>query len=400
MVDTLKKALLFVIMILMSFGILGNILSFSHLFRPNPLHGTYNPSVKPIFYVNDYFFGSFQNHFYRYLEENVGFHEILVRINNQIAFSLFSMTSASGLVIGRKNYLFADGYIYEYLGRSFQGRDFWDKKLTMIKYIQDTLRKRGVDLIIILEPGKAKYYPEYIPARFKPDLITISNNDYLVQSFKKEKIQFIDFNTFFASIKDTVPVPLYPKCGIHWSAYGAGIAMDSIIRRMEKIKNRKMVRFGWTGFDRPDTLRTPDYDLGELMNLLFWIPTDKMVYPRFTFHEDSGCFKPKVITVADSYYWNLYGPGITSMIYGKEYFWDYFKTVYEPVAKLTVQNNRINMGDEISQGRIKIKKLEPDSILKEIFDSDFILIMATEGNYYRLGFGFFEEVYNQFKKHL
>ncbi len=370
-----------------------NVLSYTKILKFNPLKGAYIPAEKPNFNFKKYYSGRYKPKFEQFVQENQGFHELLVRINNQVSFSLFSMTEAAEVVIGKENYLFSKGYIEEYYGRNFKGRNFWDEEVQKIKYIQDELSIHGVTLLIIFEPGKANFFPEFIPDRLKSAKIGQTNYQYLLESLKKEKISHIDFNSYFASIKDTVKYPLYPQCGIHWSAYGVGIAMDSIIHKMEMLKNRKMIDFGWRGVDVSDSLQSPDYDLGELMNLVYPIPQYKMAYPRFWFKEDSLRYRPKVITVADSYYWCLYLPGITSIIYGKDRFWDYYKKAYEPNGKLSVWDNKVHIWNEINKGRITTQDLNQSEILNKLFDSDFVVIMATESNYARFGFGFFSSVY-------
>jgi hypothetical protein len=391
---TVKRILLTGIIALLFSPLFGELLCYFRLVQFNPLHGVYQPTEMPVMSIGHFFSAEWQKQFELYLHANSLFRRILVRIDNQISFSLFTMSSAANVVVGKEGFLFEDWYIKEFYGRNSRGEDYWKEQFRKIRYVHDALHDRGVELIIMLAPGKARYYREYIPDRFKPLQNTMSNYKCILKQLEKEEINFIDLNSYFVTIKDTSTYPLFPKCGIHWSATGAGIAMDTIIHRMEAIKKCEMADLGWSGYDLPDTLRSPDYDLGDLMNLMFRIPHDNMAYPKFHFHSDTSVFRPRVITIADSYYWNLYSPGISTMIYGKDTFWNYFSTAYEPVEQLVVSNGRINTGLEIFEGRIKQYDLKNIDILEQIFTSDFILVMTSESNYYRLGFGFFETVYD------
>ncbi|MCX6234661.1 MAG: hypothetical protein NT175_08060 [Bacteroidetes bacterium] len=366
----------FIIVILLFFPVIQKTFQ---LFRINPLNGYYQPIKEPIFTFKDFFAGVFQDPFNKYLEENIGFHPILVRLNNQISFTLFGMANASEVVVGKKNYLYEKNYIKAYLGLDFKGKEYWDDKTYKIKFIQDELKKVGVDLIVIFAPGKATFFPEYIPRHYHPEAKSISNREYLVKTFQNQHINFIDFDEYFVAMKDTVTYPLYPQCGIHWSSYGVAIAMDSIIRYIENLKQKNMVDFGWNVVEVSDSLRVPDYDLAEGMNLLFNIPYYPMAYPKLYFREDSLTYKPNVITIADSYYWNLHGSGITQRIYNSDKFWYYFNIAY---------------GTGYPGG----KDIKQINVLDEIERCDVVVILSTDANLYKFAFGFEEDVYNLIKQ--
>ena len=41
------------------------------------------------------------------------------------------------------------------------------KKLNRAKYVQEYLKKeKGIDLVIVFEPGKASFYPEFISGNY------------------------------------------------------------------------------------------------------------------------------------------------------------------------------------------------------------------------------------------
>ena len=55
-------------------------------------------------------------------------------------------------------------YIRSWLAIDYPGDSFIEKKLQRTKYVQEYLkREKGIDLVIVFEPGKASFYPEYIP---------------------------------------------------------------------------------------------------------------------------------------------------------------------------------------------------------------------------------------------
>lgn len=344
------------------------------LFPLKPLKGAYTLPGRPEFSFRQYFTSEFQESYNNYLEQRIGFRPVLVRINNQVAFTLFRMALANAVIIGKHHYLYEENYIKAYTGTDFQGKEKWDGFTYKLKYISDYLESKGTYLIVVFAPGKGTYFPEYIPERFLPDSMATTNCGYLLDKLGERNIRILDFNRYFVQQKHISPYPLYPKTGIHWSNYGEALALDSIISMMEHLKNRGMTDFGWSEVIMSSDLQTPDDDIGEGMNLLFPISHYAMPYPRFYFREDSSTYKPVVITVTDSYYWNLHGRGIPQRIYEADKFWYYFQTAHGPYPK-----------DQL------VKDLD---ILGELISADFVILMATDANLYKFDFGFTDTVYD------
>jgi len=366
-----KNIAFIVILLLLFFPMIQKTIS---LFNIKPLKGSFTTSLKPEFHFKNYFSGTYQDQYNSYYEENIGFRSSFVRLYNQLAFSLFKIPQANQVVIGKKNYLFEENYIKAYTGTDFQGAAVWDKKMEKLKFISDKLQKKDIPLIVVFAPGKATYLPEYIPDKYDSENRDSTNYSYLLNACKRLNIHHIDFNNYFVEMKDTVSYPLYPQCGIHWSYYGTGVALDSIINYMEEVKGKKMVDFGWSDVVLSNDLRDPDYDIAEGMNLIFKIKTFEMPYPQFYFNEDTNTYKPSVITIADSYYWNYHGKGITQRIYENDNFWYYYEQAH---------------GDRYKQNR-NLKEIDR---LKEIESVDFVVIMFTDANLYKFASGFIDDAY-------
>jgi len=344
------------------------------LFSLKPLKGSFALTEKPAFSFRDYNTGQYQDQYNTYIEEHIGLRPVLVRLNNQIAFSFFNIAQAKQVVIGKKNYLYEENYIKAYKGTDFQGGAFWDQRMKKLKYIHDELLKKNIPLIVAFAPGKGTFFPEYIPDNYKPGVRDTTNYEYLLDACKTMNINHIDFNNWFVTLKDTEPYPLYPQCGIHWSYYGTAIVLDSLISYMENLNGKNMVDFGWSEVEISDDLRDPDYDIADGMNLLFKINCYDMAYPRLYFNEDSTTFKPSVITIADSYYWIYHGKGISQRIYENDKFWYYYQTVH---------------GDSYP----KDSKVGDLDRIAEIESVDFVVILVTDANLYKFAFGFIDDVY-------
>ncbi len=350
---------------------------FQHLlpvFKLKPLQGSFTLIKEPVFALQDYFSGKFQEEYNSYFEQNIGFRPLLVRINNQIAFSCFNMALAQDVILGKKDYLYEIFYIKAYLGRDFMGAARWDTYVHKLKAVNDSLNKNGTCLVIVFAPGKGTFFPEYIPDKYQSWRKDTTNQAYLMEKLKENQIRFIDVNHWFTRMKDQSPYPLYPKTGIHWSHYGEALVMDSLIRYMEQVKGKTMVDFGWSQVKMSNDLQDPDDDIAKGMNLLWKVPYYSMPYPEFYFRENPSTYKPVVITIADSYYWNLFGRGISQKIYARDNFWYYFRAAYGPYP-----------GDQL------VKDLD---IAGELKSADFVILMATDATLSKFDFGFTDQVYD------
>jgi len=174
-------------------------------------------------------------------------------------------------------------------------------------------------------------------------------------------------------MKDTSRYPLYSKTGIHWSLYGVAIAVDSLVKYMEKVAGIDMVDFGWNGVEVSSTPRDTDDDIAEGMNLLFPIKTGKLAYPNLQFNDSPEKVRPKVLVIGDSYYWNIMGSGIGSRLFGDNSFWFYNQEAHNPAWPSPRQVNSLN-------------------VLEELDRQDFVILLSTEANLFKFPFGFLDNV--------
>jgi hypothetical protein len=368
----IRSILLLVIILLMIVPVIQNRFKIIDI---KPLSGAITKTEKTYIHLNDWFSGDYQTNEEKYLNETFGFREFFVRLNNQVAFSLFKKSSAQQVVLGKDGCLFEENYIKAYYGEDYIGVDSLTHRMQKLKFITDTLRKLNKNIILIFAPGKASFFPEYIPDTCKRP-IGPTNYGYSVQLAKEYGLNYIDFKSYFIDHKKTSPYPLYPRCGIHWSFYGECIVADSIIRYIERLRKIDMVNIWWNRVVTDDP-RDRDNDVGDAMNLLFGLKPYKMGYPVLQYEDEKGKVKPTVLVVADSYYWGMYGVGLDSA-FGDNHFWYYNKEVYPQTYKATLLTKQLNFKDEIAH-------------------HDVILIMTCEANLSKMGWGFIEKLYSFFK---
>ena len=86
------------------------------IFQVKKLDGDFVLTEKPVFSWTDWFDGRFQMTYDKYLEDHIGFRDFLVRLTNQIDYSLYRIPHAEGVIVGKDDQLIEYDYIRAYTG--------------------------------------------------------------------------------------------------------------------------------------------------------------------------------------------------------------------------------------------------------------------------------------------
>jgi hypothetical protein len=347
------------------------------LFKVKNLHGQVGTAAYPKFTVKTWFSDEFQVQFNLATEENVGFRNVLIRLKNQIEYGLFHKANASGVVVGKQRYLYESDYIRSYTGRDYLGDYFWEQKFNRLKLVADTLLKSGVKVAIVLEPGKATYYPEFIPQRFKKFHSKQSNYQAILLESEKKKIPLLDLNKLFSEKKSTSLYPLFPKGGIHWSNGGMVTAADTLLGFINGTLQLPVADLVIDRVEMSDSLRGTDGDVADLMNLLRAPNHPKMGYPVFHLDQTDSAHKPRVLVISDSYLFSLLGSKIPEKAFANEAFWYYNQSVYP-------------------DSWASPKEVGSLDVPKEVESMNLVLIMVTERFYHRFDWDFTDVLYSHY----
>lgn len=350
--------------------------SFS-FFKYAPLVHVPHTARYPAFSLHKYFDLSYQDSVNKYVDISFGFRPWLIREYNTFNYRILYTTSAGGVVLGKNNQMFFESYILDYIGQNFVGKKQADEVVRKTVAVQKALKKKNIDLVIIFAPGKASFYPEYIPDRYMKMKKDTTNYTYYSKTLSQSQVNFIDMNGWFKQIKYSSPYPLYSPFGTHWSYYGVAVAVDTIIKYIEKLRAIKLPDFDFSRIPVDNTFRGEDYDIGELLNINFVPKHAPMAYPECRFSSSPASVKPDVLAISDSYWWAILAERVPPQIFKRDVYWDYFKTEYI--------NNRLQPRD--------IGSLSMRDLKKEIDQRDIILIMAAEANYFQFNFGFIDKAY-------
>jgi hypothetical protein len=346
-----------------------------------PLQGFFIVAPKPVFTSASWLAGTYQDSLTKNFEDHLALHPALIRTNNQLAYSLFNETNSEEALPGKDEILYDHRYIESYLGERFVGDAKVVETVRKLAVIQNELKKRNIDFLFVLSEGKASFYPDNFPDRYKGRVKTRTNYDAYSEQLIKQNINHIDFARYFLKMKPVAKHALFPKCGVHWSGYGATVAADTLFHYMENMRDINLTDYYYAGGEVTTTPRNTDEDIVSAMNLWHDVPSFTMYYPNIIFKPDTSKAKPNVLIVGDSYVrgWFNFYPFFQNMLDKKSAFWYY--------------NREVEWSGEEAANR-NVAQL---NLQQQTMHRDYIIIAFNEFKLEEVGGGFLEQMYDLLK---
>jgi hypothetical protein len=374
----IKKILLSAILLLFCLPYLQSELQFA---KEKPLSGYFSQLAEPSLdslSLASWKKGSFQDEIANRVNNHLGFRPSLLRINNQVDYSLFGLTHADGFVKGVGRNFFQDDYISEFDGRFFIGRGVLLKKLWKLKNVQDSLEAHGIHMLLVIEPCKVSYFTESVPPHLMKQPLRESNYHFISSRLDSYGIHNLDLNSWFRLIKDTSRYPLFPPYGMHWSVYGEHLSLDTIMRSLERTSGLTMPRIRITGIRLSDSLYQTDNDIGQLLNLVWDLRKVRLPYPEISIDRKGVDTSLKTLVIADSYYETILRDVRWPLFPGSE-FWYYNSMLYPYIYDNT--NTRM---------------VDKSEILNKYNKFKVILLMTSGINFHSFLWNFMDEAYVAF----
>lgn len=341
--------------------------------KPN-LTGLVISDEKPVLSTESWLSREYQDLKDDYNNDHWAFKETFVRLNNQFYYQAFNQIRVNSFVLGKDNYVYSEGYIFSAFGDDYIGKEKIKSKLEKAKVIQDTLKKKGIDLLLVYAPGKGEYCMEQIEDKYKHPITHTNYADYLSIS-QQLGINVLDLKAYFQKLKPTTQYPLFPKFGHHWSYYGECLAVDTIIGYIEKLHHCDMPNISWNKIDVVDTARSRDADVLKSMNLCH-NPEQNMelAYPEVLFEQDSLKNSTRVLTVSDSYWYGPVYMGVGNNCFAGGQFWYYYNKI-------------------IPRPSDEIREVWQLDLKQSIESNQVIMLLYSDGNLPMFGNTFIDDVY-------
>lgn len=324
---------------------------------------------------NTWLSGEYQQLKDDYNNDHWAFKELFVRLNNQFYFDAFNQIRVNSFVMGKDDYVYSENYIFSAFGDDYVGRERIMTKLEKARVVQDSLKRKGIDLVLVLAPGKGEYCTEQIPDKYRHPIAHTNYEDYSTIS-RQLGLNLLDLKAWFHQLKPHTPYPLFPKFGHHWSYYGECLASDTIIRYIERLHHCDMPAILWSKTDVVDSARSRDNDVLKSMNLYHNPPQNmKLAYPDVVFEQDSVKNRTRVLTVSDSYWYGPVYMGVPQNCFAGGQFWYYYtKVIPSPTP-----------GEKVEVWQLDLKQ--------SIESNQVIMVLYSDGNLSAFGNTFIEDAY-------
>ncbi|MCX7728375.1 MAG: hypothetical protein N2203_02785 [Bacteroidia bacterium] len=343
--------------------------------KPN-LTGIVVLEKRPELNKENWFSGYYQKQTDDYHNDHWAWKETMVRWNNQFYYNFFNEIRVNGFVAIKDNYVISKSYILSVYGDDFIGEEKIKEKCRKARVIQDSLKKKGIDLVFLIIPGKGRFCEEKIPDKYKHS-VKHTNYDTYLKYIQQYQINCLDLQSWFLNrLKRNQPYPLFAQFAHHWTNYAECLAIDTIIRYLEKLKQKPFSHIVWDNIEVSDTPRSRDADILKSMNLAIHPPfKEKYAYPDYGYEVDSSLQKQKVLVIGDSYWYGPVYMGINKYVFGDGQFWYYYNKVV-PSPK---------QGEKVEVWQLDLKTA--------IEDNSAIILAYSDGNLPTFGSGFIEDAY-------
>lgn len=323
---------------------------------------------------------SYQPKLEKYLEDRIGFREWMIRLRNQLAYSVFSLGRANNTVIGQDNIMFDGNAINSYLGKDFVGEAEIDRNVRHLKDVQDTLASHGTLLVFVIAPGKSGMYPTLQPAYYRRQPHTRSNYTAYSEKMEAVGVNVVDFGKIFQQWKDTSAYPLFPRGGIHWSLWGRDLAVDTLFDYIRQRGNFNFPDCRIVSREFSTEPRDTDNDLAKVLNLIQQPEAFLMAYPKLEFAPlRPEQRKPNLLLVGDSFAWGLI-PYVPAVFNDESRLWYYNEVVDWPGAEKTPEGRQVGPLDKRAQ----------------LKGRDVVVVLYTEPNLASFDHGFTNSLYQAY----
>lgn len=345
-----------------------------------PLAGAETRTQRPTRTWTAWWDGVFQAEFDTWLSQRIGLRGVMVRLANQIRYSLFGeLPTGRGTQVmkGKNGFLFEKVYVDSYR----KGGNRPEKELRHVsastRRLQDYLAADGVAFLLVIAPSKAEIYPEHLPPAAdvggRPH--RQSNYQNIIGMLREDGVNVLDAHELFREWKAEPGAPLlFAKGGTHWNQYGAARVVSKIMERLRDLTGKDLPVIAVTGAVSNRTIVGADNDLGELANL--WSGrglAGPQIHPVIERRE--GGDLPDILFIGDSFIFTLTDWMDRENLYGRRETYYYY-------------NRQFTFPDG---GDSPLDKRQLD-LLSEVRGRDAVVIEINEHWLPRIGFGFVRDL--------
>jgi hypothetical protein len=200
----------------------------------------------------------------KFINDNYGMRDFFIKLKNQIDYSLYGISD--DVVIGsRGNLEYRSVIDNEEIKAERFGDKEWNSIQSRILVLNESLKKRGITLILLPIEQKNSIYPEDFSKThvFRPKETAFTRLTAFLKSHKE--IQTIDSHEILMNAKKNHTV--YYKTDFHWNEIGAFFVAKELVDRLGVLSERNV---RWT--NQLETRDNPGFSGGINLSLATFYP--------------------------------------------------------------------------------------------------------------------------------
>jgi len=302
----------------------------------------------------------------------------LTLVANDIYSRVFGQISAfnNGSVMeGNNRHLIQGAHLPALNHRKAKGMRQMPQRIAALKTIQDKLRARGKNLILMVTPNVAEIYPEVVPEIFLDPTRFSRQHPYarVKKLLDASGLVYVDTVEPLRTAAQSLPVRLFAPSASHWNDVGSCLALKAVNDRLRSIGGPRFRSFSCDDYTVESRPRTKDRDLLDIANVLtpsrFEAPTP---YVSIRYTEPPPARTPSALLVGTSYLF-----AISEHLYDWELAKDH---------RLFFYFKQWRGGGERKFFNLRRERLD----WNEILNRDIIIINVGMGRPTTMGYGFIE----------
>lgn len=340
--------------------------------EPHPLHGESTKLDMPELSIKSFWTGDLQQGVDEYFRTNFLLRGLAIRTRNEIDYSIFFEYHAKSVIAGQEGYLFEENYILAALGLDSISTDSIIDRVSKVSQLSHVT---GVPVLVVLAPGKASYFKEFIPLSYLEKDGGMENRLFKIWSKESESmLNVLDLHSHFSDKPN-----VFPKNGIHWSEWvqveAINLISDALVEILpDSLKPARLViDSSYTSIDMEGT----DEDIEKGLNLWRDLVDFEAKYYVTHWEELPIESRPRVLLVGDSYAWGLVNKGLLRHGYKSSEFWFYNAAVHGPSIEEKGASPQTIHGFK-----------SRDEFEDVIAQFDAVVLLSTDANLSRFPFNF------------
>lgn len=340
------------------------------LFHEKPLAGVEKRQDSVPLVDSTWFSGRFQKDYEVRMYQWMGLRPSMVRLRNQLDYTLFHEPYRS-VMVGKDGELFGRGSLETIQGKDFVGWDVVRYHSAHTAVLQAWFAQRGVALVTVVTPSKLQVLPDHLPGE-RVVFPKEANYPAYIQTLRQNNVFLLDFTAPIKRWVLTHPHRIFPRTGTHWTHYAATLAADSIITYLEQLLGKPLVHPEIAAVETSLEMRGVDDDAGDLLNLIWDLEPAPIGYPTLRYRTE-GRLRPRVLVIGDSYWWEVYDPGI-------------HRNAFAPGSQYRYYNYEV-FSDQWEGARI----VDQFDLRQTLENVDAVILCVNADNLHRFPFNFVDQ---------